>query len=589
MARRDRAASDRRAFVARAATVRGARRAAAAAAATGELLLEPEPGSAAVPAPAPAPASVPALAGASVPAAAPRLQRVQGELGLAVAPAESWIALHLAGLAVAALRSSPASGSPPAPSSVVPPRALPPLAVFEAQGGMPRVVAVDAAARARGVAPGMTLAAALAMAAELDARPRQPRRERALLARLAEAGFAFTPRVSLEPPDGVLLEVRGSLGLFGGAAALCEAVQARCAALGVEARLALAPTPLAALALARAGRALAVTGSERLVGALAPLPLAALRWSPAACARLESMGVRTVGEALRLPRAGFARRFGRGALEDLDRLVGRRPDLRRPFVAREAFRGRCEPSFELEYHEAILRHLEPLLAELEGFLRSRQAAVLGLRLRLRHRPDPCDGSPRTTPLELRLAAPEFAAARFGALLGEHLARFVLPAPVVVIELRSGELQPLAAQSESLWRAGEHGGGAAREASALVERLRARLGPGAVYGLCLVPEHRPERAWQAAEPGLLAAPASTSRFPAAARRRPLWLLQAPQCLEHGIRALRLLDGPERIESGWWDGQDVARDYYVARDVAGAVLWIFRERLPPHAWFLHGVFG
>jgi protein ImuB len=306
------------------------------------------------------------------------------------------------------------------------------------------------------------------------------------------------------------------------------------------------------------------------------------------------MGVRTVGEALRLPRAGFARRFGRGALEDLDRLVGRRPDLRRPFVVRESFRGRCEPSFELEYHEAILRHLEPLLAELEGFLRSRQAAVLGLRLRLRHRPDPGDGSPRTTPLELRLAAPEFAAARFGALLGEHLARLALPAPVVVIELRSGELQPLAAQSESLWRAGEHGGGATREASALVERLRARLGSGAVYGLCLVSEHRPERAWRAMEPGLLEAPAAIAApgprmVSVVARRRPLWLLQAPQCLEQGLRSLQLLDGPERIESGWWDGQDVARDYYVARDAAGAVLWIFRERLPPHRWFLHGVFG
>ena len=368
---------------------------------------------------------------------------------------------------------------------------------------------------------------------------------------------------------------------------MCDAVQARCTALGLGAWLALAPTPSAALALARAGRALAVTGSERLVGALAPLPVAALRWAPAALARLESMGVRTLGEALRLPRAGFARRFGRGTLDDLDRLVGRRPDLRRPFVTREAFRGRCEPSFELEHHEAILRHLEPLLADLEGFLRSRQAAVLLLRLRLRHRPDPYDGSPRLTPLELRLAAPEFAAARFTALLGEHLARLVLPAPVVVLELRSGELQPLAAQSSSLWRAGEHGGGAARESPALIERLRARLGAGAVYALCLVPEHRPERSWQVAEPACLPR-AQRARPRRAWRPRPrrrrlrrgVGSRGAPaapgtacvarcgccsrRSASEGIRPLQLLDGPERIETGWWDGEDMARDYYIARD-------------------------
>lgn len=55
------------------------------------------------------------------------------------------------------------------------------------------------------------------------------------------------------------------------------------------------------------------------------------------------------------------------------------------------------------------------------------------------------------------------------------------------------------------------------------------------------------------------------------------------------ALRLLTDPERIESGWWDGRDVARDYYVAVDCHGVRLWVFRERAAPHAWFLHGVFG
>ncbi len=255
MARRDRAASDRRAFL-----TRGRGSAAVA------------PGLVAPVAPAVAPIVAPAIA--------PELQLVQSELGLATEAAEAWIALHLPTLVLESLthRAAP-------PAAAAAPAVAAPLAIFEPGGSMPRLVAVDAAARARGVVPGLTLAAALALAPALDARPRQPRRERALLAQLAEACFAFTPRVSLEPPDGLLLEVRGSLGLFGGAAALCEAVQARCGALGLGARLALAPTPLAALALARAGRTLAITGSERLVGALATLPLALLRWPPPALAR----------------------------------------------------------------------------------------------------------------------------------------------------------------------------------------------------------------------------------------------------------------------------------------------------------------
>ena len=54
-------------------------------------------------------------------------------------------------------------------------------------------------------------------------------------------------------------------------------------------------------------------------------------------------------------------------------------------------------------------------------------------------------------------------------------------------------------------------------------------------------------------------------------------------------LSLLGGPERIEGGWWDGTDVARDYYVASQRNGRRLWIYRERRSRGGWYLHGLFG
>jgi protein ImuB len=48
-------------------------------------------------------------------------------------------------------------------------------------------------------------------------------------------------------------------------------------------------------------------------------------------------------------------------------------------------------------------------------------------------------------------------------------------------------------------------------------------------------------------------------------------------------------PERIETGWWDGAEVRRDYFIARDVNGVRLWIFREHAPPRGWYLHGIFA
>ncbi|HEY6133561.1 MAG TPA: DNA polymerase Y family protein, partial [Rubrivivax sp.] len=60
-----------------------------------------------------------------------------------------------------------------------------------------------------------------------------------------------------------------------------------------------------------------------------------------------------------------------------------------------------------------------------------------------------------------------------------------------------------------------------------------------------------------------------------------------------RPLQLLAGPERIEAGWWDGAPATRDYFVAQAHDGALVWVFRTRLPPstaaEGWFLHGRFA
>jgi protein ImuB len=47
------------------------------------------------------------------------------------------------------------------------------------------------------------------------------------------------------------------------------------------------------------------------------------------------------------------------------------------------------------------------------------------------------------------------------------------------------------------------------------------------------------------------------------------------------------GPERIETGWWRGQAVGRDYYRVETTDGRRFWIFRN-LEDNRWFLHGVF-
>jgi protein ImuB len=515
------------------------------------------------------------------------------QAALALEPRELWIAAHVPRLSLAALQAA-SSGAP--------------LVVLDAADRNPRVIAADARAEAAGVQVGMTLGAALAAAPDIEPRPRDAPAELALMQRLAGLAATFTPQVSIEPPDGLLLEIKPSIRLFGGLRELCRKLRALCltdavfASPDLQPRFTLAPTPLAALAAARAGARCFITDPAVLPARLKPLPLQVLRWPEEQNTRLAAMGVRTLGELLRLPRAGFARRFGPAQLADIDRLLGRRADPRRRLARRERYRGRVDLDHELGDHERILQVLRPLLDELESFLRARQRGITALQCRFHHyRAAPTD-------CVLRLAAPEAAAERLQSLLRERLATLALPEPVRRCELRGGALTERPLTSKPLWSAGERGHAPAGEMSALVEHLRARLGVAAVYGIRRVSEHRPEKAWEKREKGtdlfigekgvVAARPSAINRSVPFSRpfpRRPLWLLATPEPLDqqrgrprrHG--ALELLDGPERIESGWWDGADVTRDYYIARDSRGSLLWLFREHGRAAPWFLHGVFG
>jgi protein ImuB len=496
---------------------------------------------------------------------------------LAFEPRELWVALHLPWLEIEALQQTARDV---------------PRAIIELQGQTQYVVAACERAQRFGVRRGMGMAAALALAPNLETCTRDSTRERQLLERLATRVHRFTPRVSLVPPDGLVLEVKGSLHLFGGAARLCRALEVDCFEAGVKPIVSLAPSPLAALSSARAGKPLLITDPARLVGEISALKLITLRWPAEVIERLQQVGVYNVGQALRLPRAGFARRFGREHLAELDRLTGRDADLRDQFRLRERFRRKEDLLQELEHHDAILSALTSLLEELGEFLKVRQCGVTQISCLLKHR-----RAPRTRCV-LRFAAPAANPRHFVKLFAEKLSALNLPEAVRGIELRSGDLVSCTPTDASLWQPGEHGGETRGQAPELIEHLRARLGHESVYGLRVLESHRPETSWATAElaarPGKPAERVVEDHVSWFVQRRPAWLLREPQPLvernglpqRHG--ELRFLEGPDRVEAGMALQGRVARDYYIVRDTHGVRLWIFRE-LKSHAWFLQGIFG
>ncbi|MGH8706440.1 MAG: Y-family DNA polymerase, partial [Burkholderiales bacterium] len=339
------------------------------------------------------------------------------------------------------------------------------------------VLVCNGNAEALGVGPGIALTAAWALAPQLRILPRDAAVEAGALQAIASWACQFTTQVSLEPPQAVLLEVAGSLRLFGGAPRLMARLRSGLADLGFEAQLAAGPTARAALWLARgAGETLQT------------LPVGAIDPEPEALALLRRIGIGTLGELMRLPRAGLAARFGERFIGDLDRALGRVPEARAFFAPPERFDMQLELPAPVMEAERLLFAARRLLLQLEGFLAARQAGTRGFRLRLSHR----DG--RATVIDVGSASPHRDTGHWQRLLRERLEATVLISPAEAIRLEASGLTPLAGVSAGLF------GDVRSEAEAwerLTERLQARLGDARVHGLAMHAEHRPERAWRAA--------------------------------------------------------------------------------------------
>ncbi len=484
--------------------------------------------------------------------------------GKPTAPASLWMALHLPHLALNVI----ARGCEPVANR--------PLAVSDNDGRHQRILDCNPAAGRAGIRPGLPVNAALGLAGALHVTPRDTGAERDALERLAAWCYQYSSQVAVfTQRNALLLEAGASRRLFGSVASLAARLEGELLQLGYHVRAGSAPTPEGAHLAA--GHGLHLTPHDGIAPQVGHLPLSGLDLDPALAPALENMGFRTIGEILRLPRKALARRAGPAAVDYLDRLTGARPDPQASWQPPEHFASGLELPGEVTGSQGLLFPLRRLVGELCGVLRGRDRGIQELLIRLRL--DPAPGSAaETEDLRIGLRQPTRDEAHILLLLRERLERLHLARPVRHVALHAGRLLPFDARQDGLFR--DDADPSAQPADPLLERLRARLGADAVSGLRGVQDHRPEYSW------------ATRRFEEAADctampHRPVWLFAQPQRCR--IDDYQVLAGPERIESGWWDGHDCRRDYFVVQDRSGCTLWAFREYKPSPGWYLQGLFS
>ncbi|VVE42537.1 DNA polymerase [Pandoraea pneumonica] len=567
-----------------------------------------------------------------------------------------WIALHLPTLALELAGPGPGSspGSSPGLSPLMraddsqrgEPAPVVDTTVVLAQS---RVWQASEAAQAAGVQAGMRRGGVLALLPQARFHDRDEAAETVALEALALALLRFGPDVAIASHQCVLIDVAPSLRLFGGLASLAAQILDSADALGHRASLGVAATASAAALLARMGDAsdleqagadphastsaqmqaamksrasgraatsaarktisprshhVADPASSRFFAPCLPPPLAALPQQldmlPVALLPeaqpwldwLAQIGCATLGELRALPTSGIRRRCGAALPAALSRAYGEAPEAPAWYRAPPHFEAVLPlPSLTHDV-EVLLFGLRRLLAQLTGWLTAGQLATRALTLILEHEPL---GRHTLAPtrFDIRLAEASAAPAHLLSLCKERLARSPLVAPVLTLRLDVTQTAAHVPLSGSLL---PEPGRARQDFVQLIERMSARLGDEHVRRLQVRGDHRPEAAFASVAYEAKALTGEAARGPIPPR--PAWLLDAPQRLmvrdERPWRQgpLQLVSGPERIEAGWWEPGTVTRDYFIAADTAGALLWLFRER-PVHgadaAWYLHGLFG
>ena len=468
----------------------------------------------------------------------------------------------------------------------------------------PRLAAVNAAGLEAGARPGMALADARALCPALAVAPADPAGDLALLESLAVWAQRWGPWSALDPPDGLIVDVTGVAHLFGGEGALLGDAAQRFAARGLQTRLAIAPTAGAAWALAHYGpeRAILAPG-----GSLDQLPVAALRLDPATLLVLRRLGLKRIGELSGVAREALARRFrnhrapAANPLVRLDQLTGRVPEPLLPVI------GAVPPLVQRRLMEPI-RHrplldrvLADLCADMARLLEGQARGARRLHLMLWK----VDGEVVQRRLELA------AASRDGAHIARLFARKLDDVDagfgIELARLVAPWCEPLPLAQRDLEAAAEARG---TSLSAFVDRIAARLGPGAVRRPVLHASHIPERAQRWVE--ALAAE-SPGQECLAFHARPLKLLDRPEPIavihaspdglprrfrwRGAVHEIARAEGPERIAPEWWRERSTARlrDYYRIEDNEGRRYWIYRLGLAGDGrggapeWFLQGLFA
>lgn len=491
-------------------------------------------------------------------------------------------------------------------------RTIPFVLVEKGRHGV-EVVAANKAAQSKSIYAGLAFTDARARAPNLMFEEVDRKADAAALSKLVSWMVRFSPRVSVDGLDAIIMETTGLDHLFEGEAKLIEQVSACLMSNGYASQIAVAGTPIAANALARYrarnnGVFVSQEGQEKQD--IAKLPIKALCLSEKTVQLLRKFGLTRIDQLYGLNRKALARRFAsqeaaNAVVLRLDQALGLRHDPIKPVIAEPEWVVRLPCPEPVATQEGIEFALDQLLPQL-----CMKLDTHGLGARdFNFHTFGVDG--KSSCLSVSSASAVRDAKHIRRLFKEHIETIGPGFGIDLLMLSAGRTESIANYEKPL--SAEMAGGFDNDAFIrLADCLIARLGEQSVKMASFRESYIPERAESFVKfETHLMGEAKSSHI---VGPRPLRLFETPEHVEvvaevpdgpparliwrRVIRKIVRADGPERIAPEWWELSEKgarARDYYRIEDEDGRRYWIYRHGLyddnrgGPPQWFMHGVFA